>query len=213
MPRSASAAHGRGREPVAVLEAVGQVPVDLAAELAQRRDEDRRRADAVAVVVAVDRDPRAARDVAEHELDGRRRCRGTRRGGARLDASRNSRAASGSAEPAPRQHLREHAARRRARARASRPPRARAGESRAAGCRRPSSGEPTCRVGRNAGAQGPLRRGAWVPTMTSRSPSPARRRPSGSKSSPRSKRTSSSETPKRFSSDSRLRSASATTAR
>ena len=59
--------HGRARQAVAVLGAAGQKPVDVGAERAQHPDEDRRRADAVDVVVAVDRDPPAGPHVVEHE--------------------------------------------------------------------------------------------------------------------------------------------------
>ena len=59
----------RRREPVTVADAIRQVPVDVGAERAERTDEDRRRADAVAVVVAVHGDDRARSDMAENELD------------------------------------------------------------------------------------------------------------------------------------------------
>ena len=49
----------RGGEPVAVVDAARQVPVDVGAERPQRAHEDRGRADAVDVVVAVHGDPRA----------------------------------------------------------------------------------------------------------------------------------------------------------
>ena len=61
-----------GAEPVAVGEPVGDQPVALGAQLAQRADQDRRRADAVDVEVAVDGDPLAARDRGEDPLDDRR---------------------------------------------------------------------------------------------------------------------------------------------
>jgi hypothetical protein len=61
---------GRGRQAVAVLRAAGQKPVDVGAERAQHADEDRRRADAVDVVVAVDRDPAGRVHVLEHERGG-----------------------------------------------------------------------------------------------------------------------------------------------
>ena len=49
--------HGRLREPVAVLEPTRDQPVAVGAQLPQGADQDRGRADAVDVVVAVDRDP------------------------------------------------------------------------------------------------------------------------------------------------------------
>ncbi len=59
--------HGRARQAVAVLRPAGQKPVGVGAERAQQPDEDRRRADAVDVVVAVDRDPPAGPHVVEHK--------------------------------------------------------------------------------------------------------------------------------------------------
>ena len=50
------------RHPVALLEAAGQVPLDVRAQVAQGRHGQRGRADAVHVVVAVDADPPARRD-------------------------------------------------------------------------------------------------------------------------------------------------------
>ncbi len=60
-PRAARGepAHGRRVQTVAVARAVGQVEVDVGSELAQRAHQHGCRADAVDVVVAVDRDPRA----------------------------------------------------------------------------------------------------------------------------------------------------------
>ncbi len=67
-------------EPVAVARAIRQVGVDVAAERAQRAHQHRRRADAVDVVVAVDRDPLAAverrDDRRERPLDPGERLRG-----------------------------------------------------------------------------------------------------------------------------------------
>ena len=62
--------HGGGREAVAVLRAAGQKPVRVGTQRAQDADEDRRRADAVDVVVAVDRDPVAGLDVHQDEVAG-----------------------------------------------------------------------------------------------------------------------------------------------
>ncbi len=61
--------HGVGGQPVAVA-AVGNVTVDVGAETAQRTDKHSGRADAVGVVVAVDRYPPAGADVIEELLDG-----------------------------------------------------------------------------------------------------------------------------------------------
>jgi hypothetical protein len=58
-----------GREPVAVVEAAGQLPDGIGAEGAQRADEDRGGADAVDVVVAEHGDARAARQVTADQLD------------------------------------------------------------------------------------------------------------------------------------------------
>jgi hypothetical protein len=60
---------GGRAEAVAVLRPAREVPVHGGAEVAQHADEDRRRGDAVDVVVAVDRDPRAGADVAQDDLD------------------------------------------------------------------------------------------------------------------------------------------------
>ena len=54
--------HGRRGEPVTLRLAVRQVPVDVCAQLTQRADEDRGGAHAIAVVVAVHGDRRAARE-------------------------------------------------------------------------------------------------------------------------------------------------------
>ena len=58
----------RERQPVAVAQPVGDQPVALGAELAQHRDEDRRRADPVDVVVAVHGHPPAVPGDREHSL-------------------------------------------------------------------------------------------------------------------------------------------------
>ena len=52
----------RARDAVALVEAARQVPVDVGAELAQEQDGERRRRDAVDVVIAVDADAPALRD-------------------------------------------------------------------------------------------------------------------------------------------------------
>ena len=62
--------HGVRRQAVAVLDPAGHEPVDDGAERAQGPDHDRRRADAVDVVVAVDGDPAARRDGGEDQLAG-----------------------------------------------------------------------------------------------------------------------------------------------
>jgi hypothetical protein len=58
----------RHRQPVSVGEPVGDQPVAFRTERAERGDEDRRRADAVDVVVAVDRDPARTVDQGEDPL-------------------------------------------------------------------------------------------------------------------------------------------------
>ncbi len=85
------------------------MPVDVGAELAQHRDQDRRRADAVAVVVAVHRDPRAACDVPEHELDGRADAAELARP-VRIGRRQERARCSGIVEAAPRKYLGDHAA-------------------------------------------------------------------------------------------------------
>ena len=60
---------GRLGEPVAVLEPAGDQPVALGAQLAQRADQDRGRADAVDVVVAVHGDPAPGGDRGPDPLD------------------------------------------------------------------------------------------------------------------------------------------------
>ena len=65
VPRAASRSTVVRGEAVAVVDAAGQVPVDVGAERAQGAHEDRGRADPVHVVVAVHGDARAPRDVAE----------------------------------------------------------------------------------------------------------------------------------------------------
>ena len=103
------ALHRARVEPVAVLQAARQVPVGVAAQRAQRAHEDRRRADAVGVVVAVDGDRRTGLQVLAH--DGHRRVdagEGVRR--MRL-VGRQPRPRGGRVgEPAPHQHLRDDVA-------------------------------------------------------------------------------------------------------
>ncbi len=97
------------RKAVAVLDATRQEPVDVPAEAAQRTHEDRRRADAVDVVVAVDRDACPAAHMREDQrdrvIDPRERARRVCLVGAeertRSDRLRQS---------APHEHLRERAA-------------------------------------------------------------------------------------------------------
>ena len=57
-------------QPVAVLAAPGNEPLDVGSKVSQRTHEDRSRADAVNVVVAVNQDRRTCLDVAERELNG-----------------------------------------------------------------------------------------------------------------------------------------------
>ena len=59
------------RDAVALVEAAREVPVDVRAELAQTGDRERRGADAVDVVVAVDADPLARRDRGADPVAGR----------------------------------------------------------------------------------------------------------------------------------------------
>ena len=98
---------GGGGEPVAVVDAARQVPVDVGAQRAQRAHEDRGRGDAVDVVVAVDGDARAPADVAEDD-PGRLAQPAERLERMRLlgveEAPRGGRIA----QPAPHEHLREH---------------------------------------------------------------------------------------------------------
>jgi hypothetical protein len=61
-----------GVQSVAVVGAARQVPVRVGSQGAQAAEEDRGRADAVDVVVAVDGDARAAGDMAQDDLDGGR---------------------------------------------------------------------------------------------------------------------------------------------
>ena len=56
-------------EPVSILAAARYEPLDFGAKIAQCAHEDRRRADAVNVVVTVNQNRRAGSDVAERELD------------------------------------------------------------------------------------------------------------------------------------------------
>jgi hypothetical protein len=68
-PRRRLALDARDRQAVAVLEAAGQLAHRGRAEALERPCQDRRGADAVNVVVAVDDDPRAARDMPHQDLD------------------------------------------------------------------------------------------------------------------------------------------------
>ena len=90
----------RRGDAVALLEPARQVPADVGAELPQRQHRERRRADAVDVVVAVDADPLAALD---RRLACARRPPPCRRGAsgswAMPSGSRNALAASGSSSP------------------------------------------------------------------------------------------------------------------
>src|SRR5205807_8509191 len=58
-----------GREAVAILDPGGKKPADVRAESAKRADHDRRGADAVDVVVAMNRDPGARVDVPLNQRD------------------------------------------------------------------------------------------------------------------------------------------------
>ena len=145
---------GRRREAVAVADAVGQVAVDVGAERAQRAHEDRRRADAVDVVVAVDGDPRAGarrarRIIATASLDARERAR---RRAPRRPPGRRARA---SGSPSPRRtstcaSVRAHAELARA-ARAT-------SLARAVGRSRSASARQRRRDGTASGADGSARR-------------------------------------------------------
>ena len=94
-------------EPVAVVDPARQVPVHVGAERAQRAHEDRRRAHAVDVVVAVHGDPRAALDVA---VDVRGGLGEPRPLGQRVRVLRRQERAGrgGLPQPAAHQHLRDH---------------------------------------------------------------------------------------------------------
>jgi hypothetical protein len=97
----------RRREPVAVVDAARQVPVDVGAKRAQRAHEDRGRGDAVDVVVAVHGDARAPADVAEDHPGGGLQAP-ERLERMRLLGLEEAPRGPGVAEPAPHQHLREH---------------------------------------------------------------------------------------------------------
>ncbi len=85
------------RDAVAFLEPARQVPHDVGAELPEKEDGQRRRADAVDVVVAVYADPNPLRDGGADPADGHAPCLRARPGRRRgFSASRNRRAASGS---------------------------------------------------------------------------------------------------------------------
>ena len=126
---------GGQAEPVAVARAVGQVPVDVGAERAQRAHQHRRRADAVDVVVAVHGDPRRAREVRTDQRDAPAPmpAEGARRDGA--PRAPGTRGARGIAQAAAHEHLRERVAHAAARPRRrATPPAGSAGISRRQRC-------------------------------------------------------------------------------
>ena len=84
------------RDAVALLEPARQVPHDVGAELPEKEDGQRRRADAVDVVVAVHADPNALRDGGADPADGHLHVSEQGRVVAGFSASRNRRAVSGS---------------------------------------------------------------------------------------------------------------------
>ncbi len=63
------AAEGLARDPISLLEAARQVPVDVGAELSQEEDGERRGTDPVDVVVAVHADARPARSGGADAVD------------------------------------------------------------------------------------------------------------------------------------------------
>ena len=71
-PSSASRAIVTAETPYPSSNLLGRCQIDVGAELAQRQHRERRRADAVDVVVAVDADPLAALGGRAQPLDGRR---------------------------------------------------------------------------------------------------------------------------------------------
>ena len=89
------------REPVPLVEAAREVPVDVGAELAQAYDRERRRADPVDVVVAVDADALAGRDRGSDALAGCARVPEERRIVARRLGRQERPSAFGVAVPAP----------------------------------------------------------------------------------------------------------------
>ncbi len=98
---------GRGGEPVAVVDAARQVPVDIGVERAQRAHEHGRGRHPVDVVVAVDGDPRPALDVRQDAVRGLPQAaeRGQRM--ALLGGQERARDVRGRKIP-PHQHLRQH---------------------------------------------------------------------------------------------------------
>ena len=98
---------GGGGEAVAVVDPARQVPVHLRAQRAQRAHEHRGGRDAVDVVVAVDRDPRAAAGVVEDHRGGvAQAAEGVER--MRFGGGEERARLLHVAEPAPDEHLREH---------------------------------------------------------------------------------------------------------
>ena len=92
-------------EPVSVVDPRGQVPVDVRAQRAQRSHQDRRRADAVHVVVAVHGDPRA--QVAEDPGGGGIQTR-PRRERMRIAGGQERTRRLRLSQPPPHEHLRQH---------------------------------------------------------------------------------------------------------
>ena len=109
-PRAAGgeALDRRGGQAVAVLRAAREEPADVGAQLPQRAHEDRGRRHPVDVVVAVDRDPPAVRDVAPDERRRLREARERREVVAILRRQPGARGA-GIGEAAADEHLREDA--------------------------------------------------------------------------------------------------------
>ena len=68
-PRSVQSLDGRGLQPVAVAQPLGDEVHDVGAEQLQRAAEDHGGRDAIHIVIAVNGDPLAARDRGEHAID------------------------------------------------------------------------------------------------------------------------------------------------
>ena len=132
----------RAREPVAVVDPARQVPVDVRAERAQRAHEDRGRAHAVDVVVAVDGDPRPALDVLEDPPRRPSPAPARPPSGCALAGGQERARGLRLPQPAPHQHLREHV-----RAASSAASRAAAANSYGVTCRR------ACTMRRRLGAR------------------------------------------------------------
>ena len=98
-PRAGQPLDRRGRQAVALVEAAGQLPDRIAAERAQGANEDGGGADAVHVVVAEHRDPRAARAGGRGSARTRPARPGSVSGSWRSSAARKRRASSTSAKP------------------------------------------------------------------------------------------------------------------